>query len=131
MKMSVWRVVAFFLLPAWLAAQNLQEFEKRVTEFTLSNGMHFIVLERHEAPVVSMYAYVDTGSVNDPRGKTGLAHMFEHMIGKGTANIGSKDWPSEQKALAEVEAKRGLLYDAQVVDACLRLFREKGYRLPK
>jgi predicted Zn-dependent peptidase len=103
MKISAWRV-AVFLLPAWLAAQNLQEFEKRVTEFTLSNGMHFIVLERHEAPVVSMYAYVDTGSVNDPRGKTGLAHMFEHMIGKGTAQVGSKDWPSEQKALAGVEA---------------------------
>ena len=103
MNTLVWRV-AVFVLPVCLAAQNLQEFEKRVTEFTLPNGLHFIVLERHEAPVVSMYAYVDTGSVNDPGGKTGLAHMFEHMIGKGTEQVGSKDWPSEKKALAEVEA---------------------------
>jgi HD-GYP domain-containing protein (c-di-GMP phosphodiesterase class II) len=34
------------------------------------------------------------------------------------------------KALAEIERGRGALYDAQAVDACLRLFREKGYTLP-
>jgi hypothetical protein len=38
-------------------------------------------------------------------------------------------WASTS-ALAEVEKNRGKLYDAEVVDACLRLFREKGYRLP-
>ncbi|MCW5980866.1 MAG: insulinase family protein [Bryobacteraceae bacterium] len=103
MKMLSWRV-AVFLLPVWLCAQSLQEFEKRVTEFTLDNGLHFIVLQRREAPVVSFYAYVDTGSVNDPRGKTGLAHMFEHMIGKGTARVGATNWPEERKALQQVEA---------------------------
>ena len=89
------------LLPALLVpAQSLEEFEKRVTEFTLDNGLHFIVLERRQAPVVSFYAYVNAGAANDPRGKTGLAHMFEHMIGKGTTRVGTKNWPAEQKALA-------------------------------
>ena len=86
-----------------LLAQNLAEFSKRVTEFTLPNGMHFIVLERHEAPVVSFHTYVNAGAVDDPKGKSGLAHMFEHMAFKGTETIGSKNWPAEKAAMAEIE----------------------------
>jgi len=92
------------LAPLLASAQNLQEFEKKVTEFTLANGLHFIILERHEAPVVSFNTHVKAGSLNDPAGQTGLAHMFEHMAFKGTPWIGSKNWPEEKKALAEVEA---------------------------
>ncbi|HVX66077.1 MAG TPA: pitrilysin family protein, partial [Bryobacteraceae bacterium] len=84
-------------------AQNLEEFSRRVTEFTLANGLHFIVLERHQAPVVSFHTYVHTGSVDDPKGQTGIAHMFEHMAFKGTDRIGSRDYAAEKKALAEVE----------------------------
>jgi len=91
------------LAPLGIPAQDLKEFEKRVTEFTLANGLHFIVLERHTAPVVSFHTYVNAGSVDDPEGKTGLAHMFEHMAFKGTETIGSKNWPEERKALAAIE----------------------------
>ncbi|MDP9170535.1 MAG: insulinase family protein [Acidobacteriota bacterium] len=90
-------------LAASLAAQDLHEFEKRVTEFTLSNGLHFIVLERHEAPVVSFHTYVNAGSVDDPKGKTGIAHMFEHIAFKGTDTIGTTNPVAEKKALADVE----------------------------
>lgn len=86
------------------SAQNLKDFEKRVTEFTLANGLHFIVLERHQAPVVSFHTYVNAGAVDDPEGKTGLAHMFEHMAFKGTETIGSKNWPAEKKALNAIES---------------------------
>jgi predicted Zn-dependent peptidase len=86
-----------------LKAQNLKEFEKKVTEFTLANGLHFIVAERHEAPVVSFHTYVNAGSVDDPAGETGLAHMFEHMAFKGTETIGTRDWPNEKKALEAIE----------------------------
>ncbi len=92
-----------------LCAQNLKEFEKRVTEFTLPNGMHFIVLERHEAPVVSFHSYVNAGSVDDPGGETGIAHMFEHMAFKGTDSIGTKNWPEEKKALDAIEKVYDLL----------------------
>src|SRR5580692_2393558 len=91
------------LIPGLLAAQSLQDFEKKVTEFTLPNGMHFLVIERHEAPVVSFHTYVSVGSVDDPRGETGIAHMFEHMAFKGTQTIGTKNWPKEKAALDEVE----------------------------
>ena len=92
-----------------IGAQDLKEFEKRVTEFTLPNGLHFIVLERHEAPVVSFHTYVNAGSVDDPKGRTGLAHMFEHMAFKGTDTIGSKNPVAEEAALKEVERVYDLL----------------------
>ena len=81
----------------------MREFEKTVTEFTLPNGLHFIVIERHQAPVVSFNTFVNAGAVDDPRGKTGIAHMMEHMAFKGTDTIGSKNWTLEKKALDEVE----------------------------
>ena len=90
-------------MPLVLAAQSLKEFEKKVTEFTLPNGLHFIVAERHEAPVVSFHTYVNAGSVDDPSGETGIAHMFEHMAFKGTETMGSKNWPEEKKAIDQVE----------------------------
>src|SRR5579864_4434669 len=91
------------VVPLLAAAQDLKEFEKHVTEFTLANGLHFIVLERHQAPVVSFHTYVNAGSVDDPEGKTGLAHMFEHMAFKGTETVGTTNWPEERKALAAIE----------------------------
>jgi predicted Zn-dependent peptidase len=99
------RLAAVFLLvPVVLPAQLLKEFEKKVTEFSLPNGLHFIIVERHEAPVVSFHTYVNAGSVDDPSGATGIAHMFEHMAFKGTESIGTTNWPQERKALEGIEA---------------------------
>jgi predicted Zn-dependent peptidase len=112
MKSAYLRFTFFALCPVLLAAQSLKDFEKRVTEFTLGNGMHFIIFERHEAPVVSFHSYVNAGSVDDPGGETGIAHMFEHMAFKGTETIGSKNYPLERKAMDEVEHVYDL-YDAE------------------
>ena len=103
MKLShkCFAVTLLCAVPGW--SQSLKEFEKRVTEFTLSNGFHFILLERHDAPVVSFHSHVNAGAVNDPSGETGIAHMFEHMAFKGTETIGSTNYPLEKKALDEVE----------------------------
>lgn len=99
----LWGIAALAICLALPARpQDLKQFEKSVTEFTLANGMHFIVVERHEAPVVSFHTYANVGSVNDPKGETGLAHMFEHMAFKGTSEIGSKNWLQEKKAMEEV-----------------------------
>ena len=67
----------------------MQELQKKITEFTLANGLRFIVLERHESPVISFHTWVNAGSINDPAGQTGLAHMFEHMAYKGSETIGT------------------------------------------
>ncbi len=85
------------------AAQDLASFEKRVTVKALPNGLTVIICSRPEAPVFSFYTHVDAGSVQDPMGETGLAHMFEHMAFKGTDKIGTKNYPAEKVALAKVE----------------------------
>lgn len=84
-------------------AQDLAQFEKRMTEFTLDNGLTFLVLERHEAPVVSLHTYADVGAVDEVRGITGIAHLFEHMAFKGTKTIGTKDYEAEAEAMAKID----------------------------
>jgi predicted Zn-dependent peptidase len=75
-------------------------FIERVTEFTLDNGLKFIVLENNDAPVVSFVTYADVGGANEPDGKTGVAHFLEHLAFKGTKEIGTKDYQAEQALLA-------------------------------
>lgn len=84
-------------------SQSLKDFEKKVTEFTLENGLHFIVVERHEAPVVSFHTYADVGSVDEVKGITGMAHVFEHMAFKGSTTVGTKDAEGEKAAMAKVD----------------------------
>ncbi len=63
--------------------QDLERrLEERITEFTLpSNGMHFIVLERHKAPIVSCNTYANVGAFDEEDGKTGASHW--HNTAKG------------------------------------------------
>lgn len=91
------------LAPKSAEAQDLAEFEERMTEFTLDNGLKFLVLERHEAPVVSFHTYADVGSVDEVKGITGLAHLFEHMAFKGTKTIGTKNYQAEAEAMARMD----------------------------
>jgi predicted Zn-dependent peptidase len=93
----------FLLLAALVAAQDLASFEKRITITKLPNGLTVLICERPEAPVFSFFTHVDAGSVQDPMGKTGLAHMFEHMAFKGTDRIGTTDYAAEKPALEKVE----------------------------
>ncbi|MCJ7777954.1 MAG: insulinase family protein [Sedimentisphaerales bacterium] len=95
--------VAAIISPRPATAQDLTEFEKRMTEFTLNNGLKFLVLQRHEAPVVSFYTYADVGSVDEVKGITGLAHLFEHLAFKGTKTVGTKDYQAETKAMAKMD----------------------------
>src|ERR1700752_513697 len=96
-------VLCFLFLCSLAFSQDLASFEKRTTVKKLTNGLIVIICERPEAPVFSFYTHVDAGSVQDPMGKTGLAHMFEHMAFKGTDTIGTRDYADEKVALAKVE----------------------------
>jgi predicted Zn-dependent peptidase len=95
--------LAAVLMPTLAHAQDLAEFENRMTEFVLDNGLKFLVLERHEAPVVSFHTYADVGSVDEVRGITGLAHLFEHMAFKGTRTVGTKNYEAETRLMAKMD----------------------------
>ncbi len=85
------------------ASQSIQPyvdgFIERVTEFTLDNGLKFIILENHDAPVVSFVTYANVGGANEPEGKTGVAHFLEHLAFKGTKDIGTIDYQAEKPLL--------------------------------
>ncbi len=92
------------VLPATLSAQSLEDFEAKVTEATLSNGIDVILVEKHDAPVTAFVNWVDVGGVNELTGKTGISHLFEHMAFKGTHLVGTKDAEAEKMAMANVDA---------------------------
>jgi predicted Zn-dependent peptidase len=92
-----------FLGQVVLPAQEFRESQSKVSEFALPNGLRFIVMERHQAPVVSFHTLVNAGSAEDPAGQTGIAHMFEHLAFKGTESIGTRNWAAEKRALAAAE----------------------------
>src|SRR5918911_2497187 len=58
-------------------------------ETTLKNGLRVITVEDHSAPVVALSITYNVGSRNERKGRTGFAHLFEHMMFKGSANVGS------------------------------------------
>ncbi|MBI4243316.1 MAG: insulinase family protein [Planctomycetes bacterium] len=80
------------------------DLERKIVKHTLSNGMKLVLLERHDAPVISCANVVHVGSVNEEAGYTGLAHMFEHMAFKGTRRIGTKNYEEEAKLLNKIDA---------------------------
>jgi predicted Zn-dependent peptidase len=86
-----------------LTGQSFEAIKKQVKTQVLPNGMKFIVLERHDAPVVAFHVYADVGSVNESYGITGISHILEHMAFKGTTTIGTKDYAAEAKVLEDLD----------------------------
>lgn len=59
----------------------------RVSEFTLANGMHVVVVPDHRAPVVTHMVWYRVGAADEPRGTSGIAHFLEHLMFKSTDKI--------------------------------------------
>lgn len=57
-------------------------------QFTLKNGLRVILSEDHAAPTYSVAVTYNAGSRDEPKGKTGFAHLFEHMMFQGSENVG-------------------------------------------
>jgi predicted Zn-dependent peptidase len=85
------------------AESSFEQVQSHVSEFTLKNGLKFIILERHQAPVASFYTLVNAGSAQEKMGTGGIAHMFEHMAFKGTSTIGTKNYAEEKNSLDRVD----------------------------
>ncbi len=87
MTISTGRTVAAILLSILpLAGQGIP-----VTERTLPNGLRVLMVERHNVPTISCGWVARVGSADERPGITGLAHLFEHMMFKGTRAVGTRD----------------------------------------
>jgi predicted Zn-dependent peptidase len=78
--------------------------EPEVHRHVLANGLTLLMVERHQAPVISAVISVKVGGVDEPEGQTGIAHMFEHMAFKGTTTIGTTDAKAERRLLDQIDA---------------------------
>ncbi len=75
----------------------------RVIEHHLPNGLTVLMVERHQAPVVSINFTFRVGGLDERTGETGIAHLFEHMAFKGTQTIGTRDFRQEKRLLEALE----------------------------
>jgi zinc protease len=76
----------------FLSSPGAAALADHVSEVTLANGLKVILLENHKTPLVTFQVWYRVGSRNEESGKTGLSHMLEHMMFKGTAKIGPDEF---------------------------------------
>ncbi len=80
------------LFLAALLGLFFQSFEVKASvfdaeTFMLSNGLQVVVVENRRAPVITQMVWYKTGAIDDPSGKSGIAHLLEHLMFKGTAAV--------------------------------------------
>jgi len=94
-------LVAFmFLVPALALSETLAD---KVTEFHLDNGMKFVVVKRDVSPTFFGVVGFNVGSINERDGITGISHLLEHMMFKGTTTVGTTNYSKEKKYIAEID----------------------------
>jgi predicted Zn-dependent peptidase len=94
------RIIASILLIIVMPSTGSSyEMGNRVLSYTLKNGLRILMVERHLSPTVSFYIRHRVGAVNESDGRTGTAHLLEHMLFKGTKTIGTKNYYEEHKIM--------------------------------
>jgi predicted Zn-dependent peptidase len=105
-----------------LPAAAAQKPQIAVEEWTLPNGMKWLLYEHHDSPTVSGGWVARVGSANERPGITGISHFFEHMMFKGTRVIGTKDIDADLKLIEDQEKV------AEEMRAEMAVMREKQRR---
>lgn len=115
-------VVPFvFLLAGALSVQAAEKPQIDVQEFTLPNGMKWLLFETHASPTIGAGWVAHVGSVNERPGITGLSHFFEHMMFKGTKTLGTKDITQDLEIIEQQEKIRAAMREEmEVMRARLR-----------
>lgn len=78
---KIFFISLFLLLPITLSASEVKEYK-------LNNGLKVLIIEEHKAPVATFQVWYRVGSRDEPAGKSGLSHLLEHMMFKGTSKYG-------------------------------------------
>lgn len=80
------------LLVVTTTAQQAKKVKLDFKDVKLKNGLRVLIVEDHNAPVVSVAITYDVGSRNERQGRTGFAHLFEHMMFTGSENVGKNEY---------------------------------------
>jgi predicted Zn-dependent peptidase len=112
----VWALLLLWgmILPA--PAQKVPVVEK-----TLANGMRLLLVERHNDPSIAAGWVAHVGSSNERPGITGIAHLFEHMMFKGTPTIGTTNYPEDLQIIdAQEQVREEMRQEERIMRARLR-----------
>jgi zinc protease len=85
--MKIPALVVAIGLAAPAMAQPSRPIELDYTQFTLPNGLHVILHEDHSVPVISVNVWYHVGSAREASGRTGFAHLFEHLMFMGSGHV--------------------------------------------
>ena len=92
-----------FVGDAVWAAGTTYDLNMDVKTFQLENGMLFLVVERAATPQVAARLAIRAGSALEETGRTGIAHLLEHMMFKGTKNLGTLNYKKDMDLQAQIE----------------------------
>jgi zinc protease len=84
MKHAIWLLVLALASPAFAQPPKL---EVKYSQFTLPNGLHVILHEDHSVPIVTVNVWYRVGSARERPGRTGFAHLFEHLMFMGSGHV--------------------------------------------
>jgi predicted Zn-dependent peptidase len=101
------------LAAAWGVPATAQNIDAK--EYRLDNGMQILMVERHESPTIMTAIIAHVGSANEMTGITGISHLFEHMMFKGTETIGTKDIKRDREIMARLDSLRALIRDEECI----------------
>ena len=103
--------IVLSLLAGWIvgradpgSSQILTGTQLPVVEHELANGMRWLVLPRTGAPTVSFIVQFRVGAINEVQGQTGIAHLLEHLLFKGSETLGTRDATAERVLFARMDA---------------------------
>ncbi|HEY9871643.1 MAG TPA: pitrilysin family protein [Candidatus Obscuribacterales bacterium] len=95
MKNRTWLIVCLCWLAAATAVCAEAQWKKPLIpvtkDFTLANGLRVVVSEDHSVPVAALALVYDVGARNEQKGRSGFAHLFEHMMFEGSENVGKTE----------------------------------------
>ena len=108
LRTSLLTSALFLLLFSFLSAEAVNI---EVKEHTLANGMKFLVVENHDAPVFSTQIRVNAGGLDEKLGYTGISHFLEHMMFKGTEIFGTSNYAEEARLMDQIDSIGVLLLE--------------------
>ena len=100
LRNGIFILLSQLLLSGFVLAQAQPKAESAQThEYRLANGLKLIVREDHRAPTVAHMVWYKAGSMDETNGRTGVAHVLEHMMFKGTHTVKSGDFSKRVAAM--------------------------------
>jgi predicted Zn-dependent peptidase len=118
-KISLWILITLTPLTAYAKKETIA---LDVKQHTFANGLELLVVERHFSPTFSAIVRFKVGSADEKPGITGTAHLLEHMLFKGTKNIGTSDYETEIPIMEKIDSLAHRLSDA-IIESRNPLYR--------